>query len=270
MSMQGMAPRTHRMGRRLDDYKCILFDGAADYIAANGAASVINFNNDPHTISVWFKLAPTGVTYSALWSFTNSSHSRSRYWMAISAAGAVTIWGWGNTANFPIGSGGAAVTAGSNLDDGAWHNVVVTYDGSTDLKVYIDNGSPSSFAVSAGTITSDIFTIGARLLGGAAGTDYEGNVNIFQLGIYERELSAADVGNIYNYYGPGKGMNEKNFTAVPPKHYYRFGDGDSLMVTQSPGVLKDYGTNSSAADGTEYNMDTDPASGSFVVKDDRP
>lgn len=218
------------------------FDGTNDYVEANGAASVIDFNNDPHSVSVWFKIAPTSVPLSGLWAFTNSSATASRYWLSISASGSVVIYGWGNSGGvYPIGSGGAPVTTGTGLDDDAWHNIVVTYDGSSSLKVYIDGGSPASFTVAAGTLTSDTFTIGARRISGS--TTYAADALIHQLSIYDTGLSAAQVAVVYN---GGKTVNEAA-TSPAATHLYRFGSTDNMFPT-----LVDYSV--TPQNGTAQNM----------------
>tara|TARA_R110002020_G_scaffold50763_1_gene143528 strand:- start:25897 stop:26667 length:771 start_codon:yes stop_codon:yes gene_type:complete len=240
-------------GKPWDETTSYQFDGVDDYVLANGAASIIDFNNDPHSVSVWFKMAPTSVALSAMWAFTNSAAANSRYWMSISASGSVVIYGWGNTGGtFPIGSGGGPVTAGSGLDDNAWHNVVVTYNGSNALKAYIDGGSPASFTVAAGALTSNVLSFGARRLSGS--TSYAANALLFQSTMYTTEVSAGQVALIYN---SGRACNEA-LLPVKPAHFYRFGDGDSSFPT-----VIDYG--SSPANGTAYNM-----ASSAVVQDAPP
>ena len=245
--------KTSISGKPWDETTSYQFDGVDDYVLANGAASVIDFNNDPHSVSTWFKMAPTSVSLSALWAFTNSSATTSRYWLSISASGGVVIYGWGNgSGSYPIGSGGAPVTAGSGLDDNAWHNLVVTYNGSSALKLYIDGGSPNTFTVSAGTLTSDTLAFGARRISGA--TSYAANALLFQTTIYTSEVSSDQVALIYN---GGRSCNEA-LLPVKPAHFYRFGDGDSSFPT-----VTDYG--SSPANGTAYNM-----ASSAVVQDAPP
>ena len=222
--------------------KSYSFDGVDDYVLANGAASIIDFNSSAHSVSVWFKIAPTAVALSGLWAFTNSAAATSRYWLSISASGSVVVYGWGNTGGvYPVGSGGAPVTSGSGLDDDAWHNVVVTYNGSNALNIYIDGGAPAAFVISAGTLTSDTFAFGARRLAGA--TSYAMNGLVHQASMYTSELTAMQVAGIYNN---GNSTDETALTPAPD-HYYRFGNGDTEFPT-----LKDYG--SSPQDGTAYNM----------------
>ncbi len=222
--------------------KSYSFDGVDDYALANGTASVIDFGNAAHSISVWAKVPPTSDPLQALWSFANSSASHCMYMLGVSASGSVWIYGRGNTGGvYPIGSGGSPVVIGSGYDDDAWHNIVVTYDGSTSMLVYVDGGTPASVAVSAGAITADTMSFGARRSGGA--TSYAAEGFIHQASMYTSELTAMQVAGIYNN---GNSTDETALTPAPD-HYYRFGNGDTEFPT-----LKDYG--SGAQDGTAYNM----------------
>jgi hypothetical protein len=217
------------------------FDGVDDYVLANGAASAIDFNSTAHTVSVWAKVPPTGVALSALWAFTNSAASSSRYWLAITAAGAVNLYGWSNSAGVYVFGGAGGVVVGSGLDDDAWHNIVVTYDGATALKIYIDGGAPSTVVVGAGTLTSDTFSFGARRVSGV--TSFPADCLIHQASVFTVALSDSDVADLYNNNRP---IDETTLTRAPT-NYYRFGNGDTLFPT-----LKDYGPG--GADGTAVNM----------------
>lgn len=222
--------------------KSYSFDGVNDYALANGTASVIDFGNAAHSISAWAKVPPTSDPLQVLWSFSNSSASHCMYMLGVSASGSLWIYGRGNTGGvYPIGSGGSPVVIGSGYDDDAWHNIVVTYDGSTSILVYVDGGTPASVAVSAGAITADTMSFGARRSGGA--TSYAADCLIHQASVYTSELTAMQVAAVYNNNRP---VDETALTPSP-ENLYKFGNGDTLFPT-----LKDYG--SGAQDGTAYNM----------------
>ena len=222
--------------------KSYSFDGVDDYVLANGAASAINFNSSAHSVSVWVKMPPTTDPLNAVWAFTNSSTTSSRYWLAITAAGAVNLYGWSNSAGVYVFGGAGGVSIGSDLDDDAWHHITVTYDGATALKVYIDGGTPSTAVVGAGTLNSDIFSFGARAVPGFP-ISYVAECFIHQASVYTSELTAMQVAAIYNNNRP---VDETALTPSP-ENLYKFGNGDTLFPT-----LKDYG--SGAQDGTAYNM----------------
>jgi len=234
------------------------FDGVDDYVLANGASGAVDFNNSAHSVSVWTKVPPTTDPLSAIWAFTNTSASNSRYWLAITAAGAVNLYGWSNSAGVYLFGGAGGVSVGSGLDDNAWHHITVTYDGATALKIYIDGGPASTVVVGAGTLDSDTFSFGARRVSGATG--YAANCFIHQASVYLAELTASQVAAVYNNNRPV----DETALAPSPRYYYRFGNGDMLFPT-----LKNYG--SGTGDGTAYNMhpsaivDDQPAGMSYLL-----
>jgi hypothetical protein len=79
---------------------------------------------------------------------------------------------------------------GSNLNDGAWHHVAMTFDGSTKT-AYIDGVSQGTQTVT-GTLTT---YVGSRAIGtfGQGDTSYGMNGYIAQFQLYTRGLSAAEM-----------------------------------------------------------------------------
>ena len=74
-----------------------------------------------------------------------------------------------------------------------WHNVVVTYDGTT-VNVYIDTIQVGSFASSyVNTTSSDTTYIGKR----GDNTD-KWNGNIDEVGMWSRVLTSAEIAQLYN------------------------------------------------------------------------
>jgi len=158
----------------------------------------------PFSISVWFKLNSTSAVsvifekYAAgkreLDFFVNSS----------------------NQVNFRLGNGtneGVFKSIRSNsgiIVDGAWHHVVVTYDGviansSTDsFAMYVDGVSVAENNASVGAYpgvsgSSGLTRLGAHINSSGnidATSDVDGN--IYAVGIWRRQLSSAEVSAIYS------------------------------------------------------------------------
>lgn len=109
-------------------------------------------------------------------------------------------------------SGGTVqVTGASSLYTSTWYHIVVTYNSTDGLKVYVNNGSPLT-ASANGTINNSVepFTIGvARSDGGAisTGTLFDGIVD--EVGVWDRTLTADDVAELYN---SGAGMSYADIT----------------------------------------------------------
>jgi len=118
-------------------------------------------------------------------------------------------WGWGNTV-FYMNSGGtsAGTTAGgvrwgqgwetgtATINDGAWHHVVLTYNGTTKA-AYVDGNLDTLTADQWGsTGTGGQFWIG----GGADTGDGTANLNglVDEVYVFDRTLSQAEVQSLYN------------------------------------------------------------------------
>lgn len=172
--------------------RSIEFDGVDEYLVVGSAASSISFNDTAHTISCWFKVPATSDPLQVLWSFARSTASHSMYMLGVSASGSLWIYGRGDTGGvYPVASGGSPAVVGSGYDDGAWHHVAVTYDGSTGMNVYVDGGSATAIAVSAGSITPDSMSVGARRAAGATSYPLEGS--IADISVFSRVLDAGEL-----------------------------------------------------------------------------
>lgn len=199
--------------------RCYNFGGTNEYVRGDGAVKPIEFNSKPHSVSVWFRTpAFTTPAYHALWSFTKTSDNNVRYWCSLAANGTVRIFGWKAGSGRLWGSGSGLPLSDAGQDDDAWHHLLVTYNGSDTLKGYFDGGNPTTISVGAGVLLPDVFTIGARLVGGSS-LSFPVTGKIAQLAIYDYELSSTKAGIVYNN---GKCFNERELF---PEHYYIFGNG---------------------------------------------
>ena len=91
-------------------------------------------------------------------------------------------------------------TTVSGYDDGAWHNVVLTYDGSSDVSgliIYVDGSEPASVdnanTLSASIDNSDGFALGAYDSGAQ---DWNGEID--EVTVWNAELSSGAVSAINN------------------------------------------------------------------------
>ena len=84
----------------------------------------------------------------------------------------------------------------TDVDDGNWHHLALTYDGTSTMTLYYDGADVGNPTIGSAAKSADpALTIGARLgIGGAAQNPYKGYLDDFR--IYSRELSSSDVGEI--------------------------------------------------------------------------
>ena len=100
-------------------------------------------------------------------------------------------------AGFETGAGtDFYATSPASYSDGQWHYAVVTYDGSTAVRLYIDGVQVSSLSTSATPDNTGIQTvrIGANSL--ALNGFFTGNVD--EVRVWNRALSSTEIANAYN------------------------------------------------------------------------
>lgn len=154
----------------------IVFDGVNDYVVVD--STVYDLNKG--TLSIWFKRA--GATYIIIGSYGGSGNQRTP-----------TFYQTGNNIGWEFGSLTGKNTGISFTDD-TWFNMVMTFDSSYNVNVYV-NGTL------AGTGTSsnpggffNQFTIGRY---GNYGSFF-GKGNFATTQVYNRALSAQEVLQNYN------------------------------------------------------------------------
>lgn len=131
-------------------YKAIEFDGSDDYLTNTAWSSVIT-GNGARTISAWFNITTTPDAN----------------WISWGAAGGNQLSSMGCYAN-SIGYLGYAndnTVSGAPYDDGAWHKMSITHDGST-MKILIDGTEVFSGSESLATSTGADLYFG-RFVSGA-------------------------------------------------------------------------------------------------------
>jgi hypothetical protein len=164
------------------------FDGLDDYISAT---PTLPTGSSPRTVSCWFKTIAGSIPTSQ---YPNIQ----------------AMTGWGNPfsgavifpqfvqapagkAYFESGSSGNQLFSQNAVNEGIWHQIVTTYDGSR-VKMYIDTTlQDSSAVVSLGT-TSSFFGIGNVSW---ANVPFQGQID--DVGLWDRALTQQEITDLYNY-----------------------------------------------------------------------
>ena len=123
---------------------------------------------------------------------------------------------------FAIYPGTANVTTtGVTLNDGNWHHILVTYDG-TNVKIYVDgslNNSSTNGTGATGTSTQ-ITTIGASEQG--TSRYYEGKID--EVSIWDSALSSSAITEIYNSGAPNDLESLTNASSTNLVAWYKMGE----------------------------------------------
>lgn len=130
----------------------------------------------------------------------------------------------GKLRGFARNAAGAAqtLTSAATLSDGAWHHVVLTYDG-TNVRLYLDGALVAGPLALAGPIGTENFAVGGRRTGSNISNQYVGDVD--EVAVYSRALSAAEVADHF-----------AAMAAVGPTPLALTGRGDA--VASDTGVLR--------------------------------
>ena len=163
------------------------FDGVNDYVQMTGTTG-FPVGSASRSVEAWFKT--TSSARQVLWDY-GSLASTQEFGLWIEAGGAtMDAWGWGN-GNDKI------FTMPSAVNNGAWHQVVLTYNGTT-LTLYIDGVAlPTQAATRATVMDSYGFSIGAVVNPGDANSGGYFNGSIDEVSFYTSVLSQATVTEHY-------------------------------------------------------------------------
>jgi hypothetical protein len=206
------------------DHSC-QFDGTAKYITMG---NVLNFEyNEAFSLSCWFRTTATG---GYLISKKGNIGTSYRGWGLVIAGtitpGAIRVYLTND--GDPEGDSEIKVDTVAAFNDGQWHHVVMTWNGSdpaaaSGVTIYVD-GSSESLSILHNTLGTNTITNSVDLnIGGRTNGDslFEGKID--EVGIYDKELDSIEVAEIYNNGVPtdlGRLATNSNLVA-----WWRMGDG---------------------------------------------
>lgn len=163
------------------------FDGVNDYVQAVGTTG-IPVGASARSVEMWFKTS--SANQQTLFNY-GSLGTAQEFGLWLDAGGAsMTAWGWGggNDLMFPLAAA---------VNDGAWHQVVKTYNGSS-LTLYVDGVAlPSQVATRSTVMNAYGFTIGAVVTPGDSNSGRFFTGAIDEVSFYTTALNQTTVTNHY-------------------------------------------------------------------------
>ncbi|GAB3261596.1 LamG-like jellyroll fold domain-containing protein [Nocardioides dilutus] len=168
------------------------FDGVNDYVQMTGTTGIPT-NASIRSTELWFKTSSSNR--QVLFRY-GSGTTAQEYGLWINAGGtAMTAWGWG-------GGNDIQFTLSSAVNDGNWHHVVKTYDG-TSLRLYVDGAAVGNpVTVTRSTVMDQYgFGIGAviRPNDGNSGGYFQGSID--EVSFYTSVLTQTQVTDHYQLGG---------------------------------------------------------------------
>jgi hypothetical protein len=165
-----------------------------DAFEFNGTSSNVSFGTacrptEAISISLWFNIADI-TTGGDRWFVGNGVYSTNwcGYWVSINTTGVI---------NFRLGTNTATLldkSYESGLDDGSWHHVACTWDG-TNAYIYVDNVKSTATAYSSNIVYVSACHLRMGSNAYADGTFYGGLLD--EVAILNRALTDAEVATLF-------------------------------------------------------------------------
>ena len=190
----------------IDNVYSMDFDGVNDYFDTG----ILNLSGTDFSISYWFKTTATlsAFNYYVPFSAVTNYQFTGAYLYFL---GTLTVGSKNDTGTFVRGT--------TDLSDGNWHHIVVTYDiSSYALKMYVDGSIDYDETISS----INNFNQPLRL-GGKTSSQYLINCSIDEAAYWNSLLSSDEITEIYNATSTGKTADLSDM-ATPPVAWYRMGD----------------------------------------------
>lgn len=200
----------------------VSFDGFNDLTTMGDVLNTSDTAADTLSLSCWFKTSDSST--QILMAKQDKDSPFSGYSLAIVSSNKIYFNIGNYTGNKYIQLRTGAI---SNLSNGNWHHIAVTYDGSraaSGVNIYFDNSALSltigNNQQPVGTQNTEHFMIGARGKGttGDFALPFDGNID--EAAYFTTELSASDINTIY-----GTGV-PNDISSLNPVGWWRMGDND--------------------------------------------
>jgi hypothetical protein len=162
------------------------FDGVSDYVQAVTTTAGIPLGGAARSVEMWFKT--TSAARQVLFNYGKPAAGQ-EFGLWLNAGGlSMTTWGWG-------GGNDKVFTLPGAVNNGAWHQVAETYDG-TSITIYIDGVALPSQTVTLNTaMDSNGFGIGAVIMTGDTNSGGYFNGSLDEVSFYATVLHQPTISN---------------------------------------------------------------------------
>ena len=174
--------------------KAMDFDGSTDYIKRNNTAVLSFGSSQDFSISTWFNTS-NAPSYTAIvgkkWS-----------WIATGAGYGISMEDGQVKAVISDSTDLTTSVSGTTYNDGEWHHVVATFDRSGSQRLYVDDVLKDTDSISAvDDVGNSTMYIGRWAIDSWGGYTFF-NGSIQDVRIYNKVLSATEIGELYQGYNP--------------------------------------------------------------------
>ena len=180
------------------------FDGIDDYIDI-GDPDILDLGASNYTYSLWFRTDAMGINYYMLSKYESGGTNA----FGIGTVGTDRIY------SFFAGDvhlDGVSIDGTRNINDGAWHHVVMAIDlDNFEYNLYLDGvlEGAKSFPVTSSGIDSDYPLLIGKIVDGQ---NFDGSID--DVRIYNRALSGAEITALYESEVPDVVVEMPNFQII--------------------------------------------------------
>ena len=158
------------------------FDAASNDFIDFGDPAVLDLTGDEVTLSIWLRLGAAGTEMKVFAKWSDAAGDFS-YLLSVLA---------NNHALFAVFTGATDTVEGTtDLNDGEWHHVAGTYDGS-DIRIYVDGVEEGSTAAS-GTMSSNTAPVRIGAGSGGSGTEEPFDGDLGHGALWDTARSAGNI-----------------------------------------------------------------------------
>jgi len=181
------------------------FDAASDDHIEVGDVAALNLTGNKVTLSMWVKLGTPNTEYKVFAKWDDAGGKFSYL---------LSIEGLSNRVLFAVNTGGTTLTQGTtDIDDGEWHYIAGTYDGS-NIRVYVD-GLQENSAVKTGNMPSNTVPVRIGAAGGASIEEpYDGDLG--HAALWDVDLTAGEIASLANGTSPRRLRKDDNLLFYGP------------------------------------------------------
>ena len=193
--------------------------------AFNGSSSKIVTTLNPNgfsqiTLSCWINTTSSGTNDHII------SSNDGTNWCFLSMASGIITFGASNG-----GSGIFSATHTGAINDGNWHHICASYNGTT-ATLYIDGTGYTPVSATASLSVNVAFGIGYRNTASPSGTYYDGKID--QVRIFNRGLDETNDGEVTTLYNEPSNLSTASTTDI-------FDDGSGVALYEFEEGAKDTG-----------------------------
>ena len=240
-------------GNAFSNLYSVDFDGVDDYVTMGNKSSLDFEQTDAFSISAWVKRNSTGNFHAIA-----SKQDYNFNVMGQNSPGYSLFFNDDDTVRFLLAYIIAThrfidIKTDNTITDTNWHHIVLTYDGTggsdakNGVEIYIDGTQQTvsrsgNLGAAVTTLTSAPFNIGAR---DDQNVFMDGKID--EVAVFNSELSASDITNIYNNGVPADLSGFESLVS-----WWRFEEGSGTTAIDS----RTGGNNGTLTGGPTYSTDT--------------